>query len=315
MLAMSRWLKLTTYRLGLAVLCSAALVAAAAPHGGGLPVASFDETTSVSWVLVPVTVEGADEDLKAEDFRLSVDDRPVPFEDFVSPFETPQTLLIFQDLSGSMANAGKLEAGRQIVRWFLERARPEDSMSLTTFASGKILVEVPITDEPEVIHQHVDHWQAYGVTALHDAITWIPEVRLTARAAPAVILITDGLDNASRFTPAEARAMAKTAEVPVFVIALRSSLTEAKSRDGNPRYGDVLRRLAEVTGGRYVEARSGDVESACATIQQALRNRYALGFRLAAGGEERYRSIRVTLPGKRLGLRFRAGYSGAAPHR
>lgn len=286
------------------------------------PAASFEENLSVSWVFVPVTVgaEGGDERaLEREDFALHVDERRVPFEDFISPYDNPQTLLFFQDLSGSMANGGKLETSQAIVRWFLDRAGADDQVSLTTFASGHTSVDVPITGQLEVVREHVDSWRAYGTTALHDAVTWVPEVRLTARTAPAVILVTDGLDNASVISAAKARDMVRSAEVPVYVVGLRRAgpgrLVREKQEGAEVwLYADLLRQLATATGGLYVEARGpADVGRACAMIQRALRSRYALGFRLAGRGEERYRSIRVSLPGKRLDLRHRAGYLGAAP--
>ena len=294
------------------------------PPSRAQPLAVFDEVTSISWVLVPITVEPIKNrpvavELKAGDLTLRVDDRPIPFDDFLSPFQNPHTLLFFQDLSGSMANSGKLEASRRIVRWFLNQARPHDEAAMTTFASGKTWVEVPITRELGVIEEQLGTWQAYGTTALHDAVTWIPQVRLTARTAPAVILITDGIDNASAIPADQAREMVRSAEVPVYVIALRpvSRKTRSIPKEHGTEpwlYGELLRKLAQATGGKYVETGVDQVEDACSTVQQALHNRYSLAFRLAAEGRAGYHSIEVTAPGKKLNLRHRAGYTGTAPN-
>ncbi len=287
------------------------------------PVAVFDEVTSISWVLVPITVEPTHPEraveLDADDVTLKVDNRPVPFDDFLSPFQNPHTLLFFQDLSGSMANSGKLEASRRIVRWFLDKAGPDDEAALTTFASGGTYVDVPITPELGVIGEHLDTWHAYGLTALHDAVTWIPQVRLTARTAPAVILITDGIDNASEIPADKARQMVKSAEVPVYVIALRPAHRKvtsqtARTDQGPWLYGELLRKLAQATGGKYVETGVDHIEAACSVVQHALHNRYSLAFRLAGDGRAGYHSIEVTAPGKPLHLRHRSGYTGTAPH-
>lgn len=312
--------------LSLALVCCCS-VAAGSPAGEQLP--RFNEEVSVSWVLVPVTVTGRSSKgrairLEKEDFRLRVDDRWVPIESLDSSYDQPRTLLFFQDLSGSMANGGKLEAGRRVVRHFLDLARPGDEMAMTTFASGNTMVEVPVTPELEVIEEHLQTWQPYGTTALHDAVSWIPEIRLTARNVPAVILITDGVDNASVIAPHRAREMARRAEVPIYVVALGRSRHTAETPTAETSedkeswlYRDLLRRLAETTGGHYVEVRDLDhTDEACAIIEQALRSRYVLSFQAAAGhlpAGERYRSIRVELPGKRLSMRHRAGYTGGPP--
>ncbi|MEO1083489.1 MAG: VWA domain-containing protein [Acidobacteriota bacterium] len=278
----------------------------------------FEEETSVSWVLVPITVEeiGGDVDvteLTRDDFELRVDERPVAFPDFVTPRDVPRTLLVFQDLSGSMANSGKLQASRTAFRYFLEKARLGDEMALTGFASGKTWVDVPITAERAALLEHVDSWTAYGTTALHDAVAWIPDLRLSARSAPAVLLVTDGIDNSSVISPAAARAMVREAEVPVYVLALvrpRPASRQEEQREW--RYRDLLRRLATETGGLYVETPPADVLGACRRIHRALDSRYSLAFPLAEG-ESTYHSIAVTVNERRVRLRHRSGYTGAPP--
>ncbi|MEM1179774.1 MAG: VWA domain-containing protein [Acidobacteriota bacterium] len=289
---------------------------AAEPASPDRPV--FAEETSVSWVLVPITVEddggGVDvTELSRGDFELRIDERPVAFPDFVTPADVPRTLLAFQDLSGSMANGGKLRASQEAVRYFLDRARDGDEMALTSFASGKTWVDVPITAERDALLEYVDSWSAYGTTALHDAVAWIPELRLGARSAPAVLLITDGVDNSSVISPAAARAMVREAEVPVYVLALVRPRRAGRGDEPDDwRYRDLLRRLAAETGGLYVETRPSDVLGACRRIHLALESRYSLAFPLA-DGDSTYHSIAVTINERRVRLRHRSGYTGAPP--
>ncbi|MEM8996810.1 MAG: hypothetical protein AAGF23_18640, partial [Acidobacteriota bacterium] len=278
----------------------------------------FEEETSVTWVLVPITVEevggrGDTTELTREDFELRIDRRPVAFPDFVTPQDVPRTLLVFQDLSGSMANGGKLRASREAIRYFIDEARIGDEMALTSFASGKTWVDVPITAERPALIEHVDAWSAYGTTALHDAVAWIPDLRLGARSAPAVLLLTDGVDNSSVISPDAARAMVREAEVPVYVLAL---VRPRRNGDGEGhddwRYRDLLRQLAAETGGLYVESRPAEVLDACRRILRALDSRYSLAFPLASG-ESTYHSIEVSVNDRRVRLRHRSGYVGAPP--
>ncbi|MEO1365812.1 MAG: hypothetical protein AAFX50_01460 [Acidobacteriota bacterium] len=289
----------------------------AEPAPGGPPV--FEEETSVSWVLVPITVEGGGGDgdvpeLTREDVELRIDRRPVAFPDFVAPRDVPRTLLVFQDLSGSMANGGKLRASQAAIRYFIDDARIGDEMALTSFASGKTWVDVPITAERPALIEHLDAWSAYGTTALHDAVAWIPDLRLNARSAPAVLLLTDGVDNASVISPDAARAMVREAEVPVYVLALVRPRRAGGGGEGHDewRYRDLLRQLATETGGLYVESRPDEVLAACRRIRRALDSRYSLAFPLASG-ESTYHSIEVSVNDRRVRLRHRSGYVGAPP--
>ncbi len=300
------------------------------------PAVVFTDEASVSWVLVPTLVSRRGSpvnDLDRKDFRLRVDGRATPIASFDTDEENPLTLLYFQDLSGSMANGGKLRASHRALGCLLERARPGDSMSLVTFASGQLMVDVPLTEETSVIAESSETWEAYGQTALHDAVTWIPEIRLGPGRRPAAILVTDGIDNASVLDAEAARQMVWEAEIPVYVLALRGSRVSepgadespsrrrnparprAESGDGFVPYGRVLRRLAESTGGRYFEIwNRNDLDNACITVHRELRGRYTLGFPIESGGDETYRSLQVTVRKQSLTVRHRAGYLGRPPH-
>lgn len=313
--------------------------AAAFAEGGSTPDPGivFTDEAAVSWVLVPTLVSRRGSpvnDLDREDFRLRVDGQSTSIASFDTDEENPLTLLYFQDLSGSMANAGKLEASRRSLGCFLAKARPGDSMALVTFASGQLMVDVPLTEERSVIAESSATWEAYGQTALHDAVTWIPEIRLDSGRRPAAVLVTDGIDNASVLDAEAARQMVWRAEIPVYVFALRGSRVSvpgsgdsparraqrpaaprAESEDAFVPYGRVLRRLAESTGGGYFEIwNRNDLDNACITVHRELRGRYTLGFPIESGGNETYRSLQVTVRKQSLTVRHRAGYLGRPPN-
>ncbi len=282
----------------------------------------YQEQIAVEWVLVPAVVRKGPNlvlGLEQQDFELSVDGRPVAIQSFEASTDAPVSLVHLQDLSGSMALGGKIETSRGVLSCLLERARPGDEIALAGFASGKIRVEVPFTGDVEALGEAMAAWRGYGTTGLHDAVAWLPEIGIPGRGARrAALLITDGADNASELSPAQARELVRRAQLPVYVLGLDTgSPFELGSGGGKRhRYADVLNLLARLTGGRYysiVERR--EVAAVCDAIDQELRSQYVLGFAAGAAGSTRFRSLQVTVPGKKVEVLHRHGYSGRLPTR
>lgn len=285
--------------------------------------ATFDDEVSVAWILVPVVVrskKGFVLDLERKDFHLRVDGRPVAFQDFEKRGEAPWSLVFLQDLSGSMGVGGRLEASREAVRYFFDRSRPGDEFALASFASHTTTVDVPFTENLEPLREAVGAWEAYGKTALHDAVSRLPEISGDSRNVKrAAILVTDGVDNASAISANEARDIVRRAELPVYVLGLESGDPYALDPKGGKlyRYADVLNLLASLTGGRYFPI-SGpdDLKEACATIADEMRYQYVLGFDTAATGGAAYRHISVSVDSrKELKIQARRGYRGTPPAR
>jgi len=319
---------------------AAALAAAAAAPGPAEartqgeappPVGEFTESVAVPWVMVPVVVRGPRgyvRGLERGDFRLYVDGERVDFPDFESDAETPVSLVVLQDLSGSMANGGKLAASRRALGQLLDRARPLDEMALATFAGGELTVDVPFTGSEEVLRESMELWEGYGTTAIHDAVASIPEIGAEGRHPKrAVVLVSDGVDNASVLAPGEAREVVREARLPVYVVALgRGPVANGNGADGVRRgpsgargtasdsYGALLRRLAVETGGRYFPVRRpGEIAPAVAALLDELRQQYVLAFPAAPGpSAPRRLEVRVAVPG-RVAVTHRRGYVGGPP--
>ena len=283
---------------------------------------SFGESVSVSWVLVPVVVrarQGHVEGLERDDFRLFVDGRRVPVEELDLGSDVPLSIVYLQDLSGSIANGGKLEASRRALTTLLDRTREDDRVALATFAGGRLRIDVPFTADTGAVREAIDLWEGYGTTALHDAVSLLPEISEGGRAGRRVaVLVTDGLDNASALAPEEAVRVVREARLPVYVIGLSVAGPGGARRgggDGEYLYSDLLASLAEKTGGRYLEV-TGEEEAAAAVSElvEDLRSRYVLAFTTAAEGARTYHPIRVevALPYRHT-LSYRTGYTGFAP--
>jgi VWFA-related protein len=295
--------------------------ALAAPPAPPQRSGGFAEEISVAWVLVPVVVRdrsGFVHGLTKGDFHLRVDGRPVPIDSFDSGTETSLSLVFLQDLSGSMAGGGKIDAGRDALRNLISHARDGDEVAVAGFASGRLRVEVPFTRDLEVLEEAMAVWDPYGTTALHDAVAWIPQISDEGRNPKrAVVLVTDGVDNASTFTPEQARNAVQRARLPVYVLGLGAGEPGA-ARDGSgarvDTYALLLERLARQTGGRYF-AVSGPLEAAraVAVIADDLRAQYVLGFPAQSQGPHQYRRFRVTVDGRNREVVHRLGYDGGTP--
>ncbi len=300
----------------LSLLLSDPLGAQAAQEPAPPPDSAFSDSVSVEQVLVPVVVRQGSrfvKDLEIEDFRLLVDDQPTAISSFERSSGAPVHTLVLQDLSGSMGGHPKLELSREILSWLLATGKPGDLYSLASFAASGVEVEPESTSDPAVIGGWMGAWKAFGRTAIHDAIARIPEL-ISADSAwrGAVLLITDGIDNASDIDPREARRLARLAEVPVHVVAL---VGRPPRQDPEVSWSsDPLRLLAWVTGGRFHSIEDpANVKSASEAFMQELRSQYILGFPTSGKGRISPRTIRVEVRGKRRKVSFRREYYGTLP--
>jgi len=275
----------------------------------------IDEVVSVEHVLVPLVVrsrKGFRYDLEPKQFRLFVDDRRVPIESFERGADAPMSIVVLNDLSGSMAHMGKLDAGLEVINYYLDRLRPKDEMALATFTGGRTVVEVPFTSDVSVLRESIGLWQAWGTTAIYDAVAALPEISLTGqRGKLAALLITDGVDNASEMSLPDAQLLVQRAELPVYVFGLE---TYRRPDDDVFRYVDLLQLLADGTGGRYYRITNlEEARQASAAIFTELRHQYVLGFSVRGYGPDQYHPIRVEVTRRRSRVVHRLGYRGSAP--
>jgi VWFA-related protein len=304
--------------LGASVLAGSALFGQAAPQPA---TPEFQDEVSVGLVLVPVVIRagaGYAKNLDKKDFQLTVEGKPVAIESFERRSDAPASVVLLQDLSGSMANGGKLAESQEALRFFLDRAVPGDELSIATFAGGIFDVEVPFTRDQQALREASDQWRAYGTTALHDAVARIPQISLEGRNPKRfALLITDGVDNASRLTPEAAREVVRQAQLPTYVLGLGAGNPYELSTEGKKiyRYADVLSLLAAVTGGRYYSiSNREDLQKALAEILDDVRHQYVLGFSTGDGAVKfRPLTVEVKKSRDRRTVVFRRGYKGTPP--
>lgn len=284
------------------------------PTAESIAALGFTDRAEVGWVVVPTVVRQRGRfvgGLGRNDFQLLVDRIPVAIENFDASQDGQLTLVYLQDLSGSMANGGKLETSRAALRCILDQMRPRDQISMVTFASGRVDIKVPATDQRQPLQTALEGWQGYGTTAIHDAVAWLPEIELLRPAyRGGAVLVTDGLDNSSQLKAHRAREIVRESEVPVYVI----ELGVRRQQESEPS-DSLLKRLAESSGGAYFAIDSAeDVQQSCTRLLEELRSQYILGFTIHGQDTGHYHRIEVRSKARRHSVAHRRFYRGAPPN-
>lgn len=286
----------------------------------------YTEEVSVSYVMVPFTALSGKgvpiTDLKAKEVSLLVEGRKVRTDLFEQSRNAPVSWTILLDGSGSMGLAGKLEASKAVIDALTARRRPGDDFALYVFDSrGKANEMVPFTENPSAIRRAVDVVKPWGKTAFFDALSEMPErSELGRNPTRAIILLSDGIDNASRMTRATIEKRMEGVSIPIYAFGLREPGEQRSKRDVNAPISeemaniDVLEELASATGGRlFIGNRPEHLARAMDGIESILRAQYLVGFAPTGRGGIKYRRISLELAGRGRSVRVRAGYRGTEP--
>ncbi|HEY9419815.1 MAG TPA: hypothetical protein VIW92_00225, partial [Thermoanaerobaculia bacterium] len=110
-----------------------------------VPADTFQDEVSVGLVLVPVVVRsggGYAKSLDQDDFRLLIEGKPAKIESFERRSDAPASIVVLQDVSGSMEGE-KIRMAREAVGFFLDKALAGDEFAISTFAGEMFQVDVP----------------------------------------------------------------------------------------------------------------------------------------------------------------------------
>lgn len=305
---------------------AAALAAATALAQTPVPAPSdqYTEEVAVNYVMIPFTALGSKgtplADLRSRDVKLYVDGHQVATDMFEKSMNAPVSWTIVLDGSGSMALAGKMDAARAAVNTLLARRRQGDEFALFVFAEGKLSRIVPYTKNPLPITRAMWEVKPWGKTAFFDALAEIQEKEeLGENPTRAIILLSDGIDNASHASRADVKRLLEGVSVPVYALGLREpaeqkleSLDPAKMEEQSNLA--LLDELAQITGGKlYVGNQPLKLAAAMDSIEKNLRTQYLIGFSPTGRGAVKYRRISLKLAGRARTVRVRAGYRGTEP--
>ena len=256
----------------------------------------------VKVVLIPVTVTDLWDHpiagLRKDDFHLFEDNVEQKIA-YISSEDAPASVGLIFDASGSMRD--KIDTSVAAVDQFFKTSLPGDEFLLVRFSDRAQLIS-GFTGDAHEISGRLHSFQAGGWTALHDAIyLGIQKMKKARNAHKALVVLSDGGDNSSRYSAGEIRDLVREADVRVYSVALLTGLLQGSR---------FLEKISDETGGKMIKVRKLDeLADAMEKMSRDLRSQYVLGYYSSnSQNDGRYRKIRVQVNQPTVHASWRRGY-------
>lgn len=271
--------------------------------------------TDARLVLVPVSVTDPSQrlvsGLRPENFELYEGKKPQQILNFSSE-DVPVSIGIILDSSGSMAN--KMDRVRDAVKEFCHAANPQDEFFMIVFSDTPRLT-TDFTTSAEDLEKDLLFVQPKGRTALLDAIYMgLNKMKDAKFSKKALLIISDGGDNHSRYLEKDVKAAAKESDVMIYGIGVFDRYVPTIEESRGPA---LLNGLAEPTGGRaFTLENEIELPVVASHIGRELRTQYVLGYRpqdMPRDGKWHKIQVRLRLPKKLSFLRAHAKTGYYAP--
>lgn len=271
-------------------------------------------------VVIPVSVTDA-----SNHFVLNLaKDRFSVFEDGVKQQVTqfadedaPLSIGLLIDVSGSMGR--KLAISQSAVSEFLKTMNTQDEAFLIEF-SDRAELAVGFTRDAAAIKDKMNSVQPGGLTALLDAVhLGLAEMKNAKNPRKALLILSDGGDNNSRYSAAEIKEIVRQADVQTYCMGVFESILSSGLSGPEVSGPGLLAEISEQTGGRLFPARSlSALPSIARRIGIELRNEYILAYSPSnskSDGTFRKVEVKLQAPDGLSGLkaRWRSGYYATAP--
>lgn len=246
--------------------------------------------------------------LERKDFTVS--DNRVPQQiAFFSDADVPVSVGIVFDVSGSMSSK-KIEGAKEALSNFIQTSHPQDEYFLIGFSSQPQLL-LDKSRDGEAVIKKLSFVEPHGSTALYDA-SYLALERVTRGLYPkrAILIISDGQDNNSRYKFSNLRRALIESDVIVYAIGINGGAGGMLAMYGNL----VLYELASVSGGKvFFPRNSARMNEALEQIALELRHQYSIGYRpsnFTVDGKWHRVRVKVMPPRelKRVFVRSREGY-------
>ena len=206
--------------------------------------------------------------------------------------DAPLSLGVIFDMSGSMSD--KITKAREAVIEFMKTANPQDEFFMITF-NDRPELRADFTKSVEEVQGKLVYTVPEGRTALLDAIYMgISKMKDARNSKKALLIISDGGDNHSRYTEREIKSMVKEADVQIYSIGIFTAGATQPEEIAGPA---LLTEISDVTGGRMFTLNNPNELADVATkIGIELRNQYVLGYRPSNKTKDgHWRKIKVKL--------------------
>jgi Ca-activated chloride channel family protein len=232
--------------------------------------------------------------LEQDNFRVFEDNIEQEVVHFSSE-DVPISIGLVFDMSGSMSN--KVDKARLAAYQFVKTANPQDEFFLVEF-NDRAQLTSRFTSSVEELQSRLMFTGAHGRTALLDAVyLGLSQMRGARNAKRALLIISDGGDNHSRYNETDIKNFLKESDVQFYAIGIYDPIG-TRSRTPEELSGpSLLTELAEMTGGRAFPVENlNDLPDIAAKIGMELRNQYVLGYRPANHAKDgKWRKIKVKL--------------------
>lgn len=249
----------------------------------------------VNLVLVPVTVTDPDNRLVTglEKQNFDVFDSGVQQQiRHFSSEDAPVSIGVIFDVSGSMAN--KIDKSREAIMEFFKTANPDDEFFVITF-NDKPTVLSDFTNRIEDIQEKLMMIDPKDRTSLLDAIyLGMNKMRQAKYERKALLIISDGGDNHSRYTESEIKSMVREADVQIYAIGIYDPNPAMPEEVAGPA---LLSEISDWTGGRTFPIDNvNELADVATKIGVELRNQYVIGYRPSKAAKDgKWRKIKVRL--------------------
>jgi len=277
---------------------------------------------AVSAISIAVTVQDNKSrfinDLTLEDFAIYENGEKREINYFNHDFEAPLSLTVLLDVSGSMALQNKLAESKDALVYLLEYLLDSrDEISLLIFADGEVEVAANFSKDKSRFLSVLQSTEAYGQTALNDAVAVSPEfANKGSNEKRALLLITDGIENDSEYSPEQAIEVARRVDIPIYTIGYKIPLSEQylKKFKRSPLVSPSsiaysLKRFSYATGGKaFFIDEASRLKLAMRTIFQEMGHQYILGYTSYKDPRNEYRKIKVVASKEKYKVRAREGY-------
>jgi Ca-activated chloride channel family protein len=278
-----------------------------------------DLQAGITLVQIPVTVTDSWNrpvtDLRENNFRVFEDGVEQPIQS-VSSEDTPVSVCILADVSASMG--GKRALSHEAVERFLSLSNPQDRFCLIEFNEHfRLLADFPAA-APDILS--MASWaRTGGQTALLDAINaGLGQMKTVIARRKALLIISDGGDNRSRYTETEIRSAVREADVQVYAMGVVEPNYSRKPIPELVHGPDLLRAIADDSGGHsYLVDRRTELADAAQRIGLELRNQYVIHYKPTSDchdGKYHEVVVKVVTDGRKADLRvaWRRGYYAPA---
>jgi len=253
-----------------------------ASNDSGIDTHSKAFISNVDLVLVPVTVsdqmnrvvEGLDKD----NFQVFDNKKQQVIQHFSSE-DVPISVVVVFDTSGSMASNHKIERAREAVVELLKASNPQDELLLISVAD-KPQLQTGFTQSIETIDSALVSLVPQGSTALLDGIYLaISQMKNARYSRKAVLIISDGGDNHSRYDEGEIMDLVKESDLVIYSIGIYDEFFQSEEERLGP---ELMSDISELTGGRlFTVTNPNDLTAVAARVGTELRSEYVLGYRPA----------------------------------